>query len=210
VRGPWLVAFLIAFGAPSPATAADPDLKRLKPGVFLYASPQTGDPNFAETVVMLVEYGPKGAMGLVIDHLTEANAADVLPNAPALRGLPLHWGGPVQPDAILGVVRTSSPSATATRLIEDVFLTGRREDLETAARGGRVRERVRVYAGYTGWGPGQLESEFARQGWVLGPGSAAAIFAPDPSRLWPRVFQLLERRQVFSPQLSLASREAGP
>lgn len=201
MRSAWLTGW-VAVASLGSASAApiDPDVRRLKPGIFLYASPQTTDSNFAETVVLLVEYGPKGAMGLVIDQLTEAIAEDILKDASSLRGLPVNWGGPVQPETILGIVKTSRPSAGATRLLDDVFLTGRREDLEAAARGGKARERVRLYSGYTGWGAGQLESEFARQGWVLGPGSAEAVFSAEPRKLWPRVFRLLDRREALAPR----------
>lgn len=200
MRSAWCVGWLaVAITASAHAAPIDQDLRLLKPGVFLYASPQTGDPNFAETVVMLIQYGPKGAMGLVIDHLTEATAEDVLEEASSLRGLPVYWGGPVQPEKILGIVKTSRPSENATRLLDDVYLTGRREDLESAAHGGEARERVRLYSGYTGWGAGQLESEFARQGWVIGPGTAAAVFSPEPRKLWPKVFRLMDRREALGP-----------
>lgn len=187
--------------APGAARAADtdPEVRRLRTGVFLYASPRLRDPNFAQTVVLLIEYGPKGAMGLVIDRPTQVLASEVLKDAKALRGLQVYWGGPVQPEAVFGLVTTPHPSKRAIRVFEGIYLTGKRQDLEAAARGGKADERVRVYLGYTGWGAGQLEGEVMANGWLVTRGEPAAVFSPEPEKLWRRAYQLLDRLEAFEP-----------
>jgi putative transcriptional regulator len=178
------------------ARGADPDLGRLRPGVFLYAAPKLPDPNFAETVVLLVQHGPEGAMGLVIDRPTDVSAREVLKEAKGLRELPVYWGGPVQPEAVFGLVNTDRPSKKAVRVFEDVYLTGRRQDLEAAARGAKAEDRVRIYLGYSGWGAGQLEGEVRRRGWLIAPGEAALVFSPEPEKLWRRAYRLLDRLEA--------------
>ena len=198
-----LVAILgaetLAPGASARAADTDPEVRRLRTGVFLYASPKLRDLNFAQTVVLLIEYGPKGAMGLVIDRPTQVLASEVLKDAKALRGLQVYWGGPVQPEAVFGLVNTPHPSKRAIRVFEGIYLTGKRQDLEAAARGGKADERVRVYLGYTGWGAGQLEGEVMSNGWLVTRGEPAAVFSPEPEKLWRRTYQLLDRLEAFEP-----------
>jgi putative transcriptional regulator len=179
------------------AAGVDPEVRRLQPGVFLYASPQLRDPNFSQTVVLLVEYGSKGAMGLVIDRPTEVLASELLKDAKALRGLQVYWGGPVQPEAVFGLVTTGQPSKEAVRVIDGLYLTGKQQDLEAAARGGKAEERVRIYLGYAGWGAGQLEGEVMRDGWLVTPGDPAAVFSPEPEKVWRRAYQLLDRLEAL-------------
>jgi putative transcriptional regulator len=203
-RGVVLVALLGLAGAPAPAFRAaaadtDPEVRRLRPGAFLYAAPRLREPNFSETVVVLIEYGPKGAMGLVIDRPTGTLASEALKDAKALGRVPVYWGGPVQPDAIFGLVRTAHPSKGAVSVFPDVFLTGKRKDLETAAREGKADERVRLYLGYTGWRAGQLEGEVLRNGWLVTPGDPAAVFSPEPEKLWRKAYRLLDRLEALAP-----------
>lgn len=190
------LAAWLAAGCAGALLAATPDAARLRVGVFLYASPALADPNFSQTVVLLVQYRPEGAMGLVINRPGELDAKEALP---ALRGLPLYEGGPVQRETIIALVRTKRPSRDAVRVLEGVFLSGKHEDLEAAARGGRAFERVRVFSGYSGWTAGQLEREVKAGGWVIGPGEAAAVFSREPGKLWRKVFLLLQRREAASP-----------
>jgi putative transcriptional regulator len=174
----------------------DPEVRRLKPGVFLYASPGMRDSNFSETVVLLVEHGPKGAMGLVINRPTEWTADEALKDARALRKLVVHWGGPVQPDAVFGLIRAPRPPKGGVRVLEGVFLTAKRKDLDAAVRKDATAEGVRVYAGYSGWGAGQLEREILQNGWFVAPGDAESVFSARPEGVWQKVRRLQERLEA--------------
>lgn len=187
------------------ATGAS-DVARLRPGIFLYAAPDLTDPNFSQSVVLLVQHGPEGAMGFVINRPTDTTAEEAL-GAAALRGLLLYRGGPVQEDLVMGLVRTRRAPAKAVRVIDGVFMTGRSADLQAAARDGSARDSVRVYSGYAGWAAGQLEAEVQRGGWVIAPADAAAVFAREPEALWRRVYQLMQRREAL---LSIAQPQARP
>lgn len=193
---------LTGLSAPLAPPGTDPEVRRLKAGVFLYASPDLREPNFSETVVLLVEYGPKGAMGLVINRPTRWKASEALKDASALGKLVMYWGGPVQADAVFGLVRTARPTKSNLHVLDDVFMTGRKKDLEAVAREDEAGARVRVYAGYTGWGAGQLESEVLRNGWIVAPGDAALVFSRQPEDVWEKVRHLLDRLEAgTSPRL---------
>lgn len=186
------VAVLLSLGASSTRPARADGVAGLRAGVFLYAAPSLGDPNFSQAVVLLVEHGAGGAIGLIVNRPTEA-AVDATQVEAALSGLRIYEGGPVQPQAVLALVRTERPPKDAVRVLEGVFMTGRLKDLAAAARGGRASERVRIYSGYAGWGAGQLENEIRAGGWVIGRAGVAGVFSPEPLTLWRKVFQLLRR-----------------
>lgn len=187
------LALALAATVPSEAGAGASDVRRLRPGVFLYASPALQNPNFAETVVLLVRYEPAGAMGLIINRPSDDSAEEALPGVKGLRG-PLYSGGPVQQEALLALVRLSRPSGDALRILEDLLLTSQHEDIVRAARQGP--ERVRIYSGYSGWAPGQLENEVRLGAWVVARGEVSLVFSDRPRTLWPRVYRLLQSREA--------------
>lgn len=189
-----LSAWLLAASAVPLLASTRDDVARLRPGVLLYAHPELGDPNFARTVVLLVRYEAEaGAMGLIINRPGDLDAKTALP---ALRGMPMYEGGPVETEKMIALLRTRRPSPDAVRVLDDVYLTGKNEDLEEAASGGRAWDRVRVFSGYAGWSPGQLERELKQGGWVIGPADAPAVFSRKPETLWRKVFVLLQRSQA--------------
>jgi putative transcriptional regulator len=186
------LAAAVAWG--STATAARPATP-VKPGVFLYASPSLGDPNFVETVVLLVQHGPEGSMGLVINRPTRVPVREAVDALAEIRGLELrlYEGGPVQRDMTLALARSARRLADAHRVLADVQLSAEPKRWKELARDPEAESRLRVYAGYAGWGPGQLARELRLGSWVVAPGDARSVFSADPSLLWPRVHGLLKR-----------------
>ena len=184
--------------ASGPAFAAPP---RLQAGVFLYASPSLGDPNFAESVVLLLQHGAEGSMGVVIDRPTRVPVGEAVRELAEIRGLELslYWGGPVQPEVALALVRSAKGLRDAQRALPGVYLSAEPARWREVARGAEAESRLRVYAGYAGWGPGQLAAEMRRGAWVVGPAEAAAVFSAEPSGLWPKVHELLRRIEAGGP-----------
>jgi putative transcriptional regulator len=171
--------------------------ERLVPGVFLYSIPEMRDPNFAESVVVLLKKEAEGAAGLIINRPTDILLSEALPDmAGEDLQLPLYLGGPVAPGAVLALVRGERPSAGASKVLAGVFSISSLEDIEAALGRPDAESQLRVYAGYAGWGPGQLEGELRLGHWVVAPGKAESIFARDPSDVWPEVFSLLQRIEV--------------
>jgi len=186
----------LALAAAGASSHRDPG--QLRPGLFLYAAPVQQDPNFVESVVLLIEHGPEGSMGLVVNRPTRVPLRELLRGVeiPASRDLRFYWGGPVEPKAVLALVRTQRPSASARSVLPDVHLTGELADLRAALAERGPGERLRVYTGYAGWGAGQLATEVRAGAWVLDRADARSIFAPDTSELWLRVHRILERLEA--------------
>src|ERR671924_38414 len=126
-------------------------------GKLLIATPALVDPNFARSVVLITEHNDEGAMGVVLNRPSETSVDEVAPElAPVVDGEPVFIGGPVQPQALVVLAEFSDPDAAAWIVVADVgFVAAQTEGerLEHAVRRGRV------YAGYSGWGTGQLEGE---------------------------------------------------
>jgi putative transcriptional regulator len=166
---------------PDPDRDPSPTLR----GSLLVASPALVDPNFARAVVLITEHGPDGAMGVVLNRPSEVEVAEVAPElAEFVAGEPVFIGGPVQPQALVVLAEFDEITAAAWTVVEDVgFVAAETEYSEL----GDVIRRGRVYAGYSGWGGGQLEGELAEEAWIVEPPLPAELFADDPEALWQDV-----------------------
>ena len=154
-------------------------------GKLLVASPALVDPNFARTVVLITEHNEEGAMGIVLNQPSETALDDVSPELAEIAGEgPVFVGGPVQPEALVLLAEFSDPTAAAWIVAADVGLAS--SELELSELGGVVR-RGRVYAGYSGWGEGQLEAEMEVESWIVEPPLPRELFPEDPETLWSDV-----------------------
>ena len=158
----------------------------LSAGRFLVASKQLRDPNFSETVVLLLNYGARGARGVVINWPTEVKLATMFPE---IRGLQrrvdtAYLGGPVERTRLLMLLRADKPRSGAEHVVDDIYVsTSRRVLFDALGRAGSATS-VHVYAGYAGWAPGQLDREVARGDWHVLPADAEAVFSTTPTEVW--------------------------
>lgn len=154
-------------------------------GKLLIASPALLDPNFARTVVFITEHNDDGAMGIVLNRPSESSVESVVPQlAEIAGGEPIYVGGPVQADALVLLADFSNPGAAAWIVVADVGLASADVDLDELADAVR---RGRVYAGYSGWGEGQLEAEIEIDSWIVEAPLPAELFPEDPATLWSDV-----------------------
>jgi putative transcriptional regulator len=158
-------------------------------GRFLVARRSVNDPRFAETVILLIAYSDQGAMGLIINRPTDVRLASALPKMEELRDRPDHVfvGGPVSPSAMLLLIRSATAPEGAQPVFGDVYVSGKLETLRNALGKSGKMHRLRAYAGYAGWGPGQLDREIARGDWAIGPGDAGTIFDTPSGDMWPKL-----------------------
>ena len=147
-------------------------------GKLLIASPALVDPNFARTVVFITEHNDDGAMGIVLNRPSESSVESVVPQlAEIAGGEPIYVGGPVQPEALVLLAEFSNPEAAAWIVVADVGLASADVDLDELADAVR---RGRVYAGYSGWGEGQLEAEIEIDSWISGAAAAGRAVPGGP------------------------------
>lgn len=150
-------------------------------GRLLVATPHLVDPNFYRSVVLVVEHNEEGAIGLVLNRATTERAVEYLP-AWEQHLLPpglVHYGGPVEPEVAIGLARSGEDTYGGVSGLGLVDLSS------DPTEGG---PRVRVYSGYSGWSPGQLEEELESGSWFVVPAAPDDAFG-EPDGLWRRVLR---------------------
>jgi putative transcriptional regulator len=165
---------------------------QLAPGTLLVATRRLPDPNFAETVVLLLQYSRDGAAGLVLNRPSGVALSRALPGVEAVAGLsaPAFIGGPVSPETVLALSRAACEDCRT--VARDVHLVNAAETLKRLAADGTDTRRLRVFVGYSGWRGGQLEEEVRRAAWRVVPADARSVFDPDPASLWERMLARAE------------------
>lgn len=158
-------------------------------GRLLVATPPLVDPNFDRTVVLLLEHGDEGSVGVVLNRPTEARVEDVLPEWRVLASPPavLFVGGPVSPAGLIALARGGGPTVEGWIPVLGGIGTVDlgRDPLDL----GVPIDDLRVFAGYAGWGPGQLDAELAQHAWFVVDALPSDPFGPDPDRLWQDVLR---------------------
>lgn len=157
-------------------------------GQLLIASPGLLDPNFFRTVVLVTEHSEEGAAGLVLNRPSPAAVTEVVPALEPLveDGEQMVWlGGPVQTEAVLVVGEFLDPDEAAVPLFGGLGFPS----LEAPEEVFGATTRRRVFAGYAGWGAGQLEGELARDDWILEPAQNDDVFTLAPDGLWAAVLR---------------------
>ena len=159
-------------------------------GRLLVATPPLVDPNFDRTVVLLLEHGEDGALGIILNRPTDATLTSVLPEWHAHASAPgvVFSGGPVAPEAVIALARGGT-----TRRPRDGCRCSARSARSTSGSIPPIwrsaLEALRVFVGYAGWAPGQLEAELEQDAWFVVATQATDPFSSDPEHLWRDVLR---------------------
>lgn len=165
-------------GAPAPAR-----------GRLLVATPLLDDPNFARTVVLLLEHGDEGAFGIVLNRPTGVTVAEAVPDWEAVAAAPaaVFGGGPVSPESVIALARgTAGGSEGWIPVLGDLGTVDIGRD---PADVGAEVHALRIFAGYAGWAAGQLEAEIDEGAWFVVDARPDDAFTTKPSELWRRVLR---------------------
>jgi putative transcriptional regulator len=167
-------------------------------GKLLVVPRNSQDPNFAESVVLLVHYAEDGTVGLMINRQTKLPVSRVLHDLKGSNNYsdPVYVGGPVQIEAVQALLQSRAGPHDATHLFGTVYLVSTKAELEKALAAGKASKDLRIYLGYCGWSPGQLENEVNRGGWYIFDGSQELVFDSNPSTLWSRMIARTELQIV--------------
>jgi putative transcriptional regulator len=152
-------------------------------GKLLIASPALVDPNFARAVVLVAEHSPDGTLGLVLNRPSDSSVTE---SVDELRGVvnpgdPVFVGGPVQTDAVMVLAEFSDADLAAALVLEDIGFLPAEADMDVIAASTR---RARVFAGHSGWAPGQLDGELEEGAWIVLDALPDDVFSPDTDELW--------------------------
>ncbi|MGE0825366.1 MAG: YqgE/AlgH family protein [Candidatus Binatia bacterium] len=176
-------------------------LSTLAKGKFLVASRDLSDPNFAESVILLIDYNENGAMGVIINRPTQVTLPTLLPKVKALqqRKEVVYLGGPVARHLMVILTQTAKPPEGAQSVVADLYLVSEQEALEKLLHAAGKRTKLRAYVGYAGWASGQLEMEVARGGWHVVPADLSMVFDHTAEKVWP---ELIRRGDALWTQIS--------
>ena len=152
--------------------------------MFLVATPEMRDPRFSRTVILLVQHSAEGSMGLIINKKSDVAVTYALPELESTgdSNHVLYFGGPVQPARIM-YVYTGEPGEPDQKILDNVYWGASYQRLQDLANN-LDRDSLRVFFGYAGWGPGQLEFELSLNNWQLKPASPDHVFSSDTKNMW--------------------------
>jgi putative transcriptional regulator len=170
-------------------------------GLFLVAKPTLLDPNFTRTVVLVTQTEDASTVGVILNRPTQLRLSQFLSQEFETGNYknPIFSGGPVMRQALVSLfVSPASPKAAAFHVLKNVYLTMHPDNIERLLKDPAAR--YRLYAGFSGWAPRQLESEFMRDGWYVLPADEATLFRDTHEGLWE---ELVERAQRQGPRASI-------
>ena len=195
------IVLLVIVSLPAPAFSEPLPTARLRPGVFLFAIPEMQDPNFGQTVILLVDYNRSGALGLIINRPTNIPLDQALPHIEGVEelSLTLFFGGPVRRHFMSALLLSAEPPGEAQQVFDSVYFTGDREVLSRSLAGADPEKRVRIYRGYAGWSSGQLDREVQRGDWIIARPDSEMVFSEDPSQVWTQIFRIQEQIEIRAP-----------
>lgn len=172
-------------------------------GKFLVSKREMRDPRFAQTVVLLIEHGEKGTMGLVINRRTKLTLSEALPQLESRAGRSefLFMGGPVQIQAISVLLRSRIQQDGSRRILEGIYFSTSASLLKQIIGGASPGSRFRAFAGYAGWAPRQLDQELMRGDWHVLQAEADDVFHEPPSEIWSELIRRAESKWVRSPEV---------
>jgi putative transcriptional regulator len=175
----------------------------LAKGKFLVASRRLQDPNFKETVVLLVDYGLEGAMGVVINRPSTVRLSAVFPDIEELKARKdtIYVGGPVAVNQMLMLIRSASVPEESQEITREVYISSSWKVLERLMKSASKDEKFRLFAGYAGWAPNQLDLERSRGDWYILKADPEAVFTQNPSELWPELIRRVTAKWVRSDNL---------
>lgn len=167
----------------APAGAQQP----AKPNaILLIAKPGLPDPNFSEAVVLVTQSPDQHTVGVILNRPTQRSVDK--------SGEPFYFGGPVMREVMVAVFRAERASAAAFHVLRGIYLSMDPADVDPQkARGG---QRYRLYLGFSGWAPGQLENELRRDSWYVLPANEALLFRADTGGMWRELVDKAQKQKA--------------
>ncbi len=175
------------------------DDEPLANGILLIAKPELVDPNFRETVVLITQpVAGGGPLGVVLNRPTEFRLSRLWPDAGAVPDAfdRVYVGGPVARNQLIYLVQTDERIESGLPVLDNVYLIGDAQLVKDIVAAKVKASALRVYAGYAGWAPRQLQGEIAAGGWYMLPADAATIFAADTASLWRELIRKVTERNT--------------
>jgi putative transcriptional regulator len=187
----------IVLAAALAAAAAHAQQHEPPNAILLVAKPGLADPNFRQTVVLVTQAEDSSTIGVILNRPTRLRLAELLRGMPGAErhAEPVFFGGPVMPGAIVALFHSEKPpEAPAFHVLQEVYLTMHPANIEALLAA--PQRRYRLYAGFSGWAPRQLQGEMARDGWFVLAPDAELLFRSDVSGMWDELLAKTRGRRT--------------
>ncbi len=197
-RSYFAVALIILLAVPAQAQQ-EFSPRTVEKGVLLVAHPSLNDPNFHQTVLLIIEHGRGGTVGLILNRPTNVLLSEALPDFTVLKrtNYRLFGGGPVGQTQLVLLFRLTQLLPDTRRIIAGAYI-GTPRVLEHIMTQPKPNETFRAFSGFAGWAPGQLEREMLEGAWGILPSDAISIFDKDPAVLWSDSISRLQAPKTIS------------
>jgi putative transcriptional regulator len=155
--------------------------------ILLTARSELPDPDFADSVVLVMNNLGPAPIGIIVNRPTQVSVAELFPDLKRLAHVhdKVFFGGPVDLDTVWFLFRATKPPTHAIRTFGDIWLSADRDLLLTLLGRDKPMEGLRIFLGHSGWAPGQLEAEIENSDWTLGHADPDAIFKSKSNHPWP-------------------------
>ena len=169
----------------------------LTTGQILIAEPLLNDPNFTRSVILLCEHSDEGSVGFVLNQVTGHTLKDLVQDLHS-GDIPIYQGGPVQADTLHMLHRLPGSIHGGMEIATGIHWGGSYDELkELVWTDSCDPTGVRLFMGYSGWGPGQLENEIKEGTWLITNATQALLFDTEPHDVWKKAIELLGRRYAY-------------
>lgn len=197
-----VIAGLLTLGPvwAQPSPSAESTVSRGK--LLVAARHLDGRTPFARSVILMVDHGPNGSTGVIVNRPTKMKLTEVMPSREDVkkRGDELWVGGPVQPTRILLLARAHERLPEAFPVFDEVQVILTKFGMDRALGRGIPPAAVRAYAGYAGWSPGQLDREIRDGDWHIVDARVKDVFSSEPDKVWEELEEkAVARRWVRAP-----------
>lgn len=186
---------------PANSSAQSRKVEDLAAGKIIIAPRNAPDPSFANSVILLARYGKGGALGLMLHFRSDFKIAKALKAVPGAdkRTDTVYVGGPVEIPSVMALVRSKTPPDGGKLIAGNLYLLASKESVTAAITSGRPESDMRIYIGYAGWGPGQLDREVMRAGtgWFIFDYDESLVFDPHPDSLWQRLIARADAKRAL-------------
>ena len=173
-----------------------------------FASRELADPNFAETVILLVRCDTEGVVGLMLNRRTDLPISRVFAQLKAAKDVsdPVYLGGPVETPTVFALLQSTDKLESAEHVFGGVYWISTKTALEKAISSRPDPGVFHVYLGYAGWTPEQLRNEVRVGGWFIFQADKQTVFDANPDSLWRQMIKKTELKMAGRPQAPAAHR----
>ena len=180
-----LLCTLLVPGSVTPSVGDERQVR----GFFLVASEEIRDPRFKEAVILVTPHHRREVVGVVVNKPTETAVSKLFPKSDLKdeHSRQVYFGGPLSMQSLLFLISSKKQPEASLRIFDNVFLSADSKVLQQVLSHPRPFAGLRVFSGYAGWKPGQLEAEVEKGYWLLREADTEILFNTEPGLIWRKL-----------------------